>query len=64
MLETINKELLIDSISFQNGFIVSKQIIKKQDGNIALFVFDKDETSTELTSPYESVVYMATEKWK
>ena len=34
MSETINKELLIDSISYQTGSIVSKQIIKKPNGNI------------------------------
>lgn len=58
MSETINKELLVDSISYQNGSIVSKQIIKKPNGNITLFAFDKDESLTEHTSPYEAVVYM------
>jgi quercetin dioxygenase-like cupin family protein len=58
MSETINKELLADSISYQNGSIVSKQIIKKPNGNITLFAFDKDESLTEHTSPYEAVVYM------
>jgi len=58
MSETINKELLLNSISYQNGSIVSKQIIKKPNGNITLFAFDKDESLTEHTSPYEAVVYM------
>ncbi len=58
MSEIINKELLIDAISFQNGSIVSKQIIKKPNGNITLFAFDKDESLTEHTSPFEAVVYM------
>ena len=58
MPETINKELLIDAVSYQNGSIVSKQIIKKPNGNITLFAFDKNESLTEHTSPYEAVVYM------
>jgi hypothetical protein len=50
MLETISTEKLIDSINYQNGSIVSKQIIKKPNGNITLFAFDKDESLTEHTS--------------
>ena len=58
MSETINKEILIDAIAYQNGSIVSKQIFKKPNGNITLFAFDKDESLTEHTSPFEAVVYM------
>ncbi len=58
MPDLVNKELLIDSISYQNSSIVSKQIIKKPNGNITLFAFDQDESLTEHTSPYEAVVYM------
>lgn len=58
MPETTNKELLIDAIGYQNSSVVSKQIIKKQNGNITLFAFDKDESLTEHTSPFEAVVYM------
>ncbi len=58
MSELINKELLVDAINYQNGSIVSKQIIKKPNVNITLFAFDKDESLTEHTSPYEAVVYM------
>jgi quercetin dioxygenase-like cupin family protein len=58
MSEIINREMLINSIAYQNGSIVSKQILKKPNGNITLFAFDKDESLTEHTSPYEAVVYM------
>jgi quercetin dioxygenase-like cupin family protein len=58
MSDTINKEILIDAIVYQNGSIVSKQILKKPNGNITLFAFDKDESLTEHTSPFEAVVYM------
>ena len=58
MENQIQLEKLIDSISYQNSSIVSKQIIKKPNGNITLFAFDKDESLTEHTSPYEAVVFM------
>jgi quercetin dioxygenase-like cupin family protein len=58
MSEQISNEKLIDSINYQNGSIVSRQIIKKPNGNITLFAFDKDESLTEHTSPFEAVVYM------
>ena len=58
MSETTNKEMLIDAIPYHNQSIVSKQILKKPNGNITLFAFDKDESLSEHTSPYEAVVYM------
>jgi quercetin dioxygenase-like cupin family protein len=58
MEEQIKSQKLIDSISCQNNSIVSKQILKKPNGNITLFAFDKDESLTEHTSPFEAVVYM------
>lgn len=58
MSDIIFNETLIDAIKYQNSSIVSKQILKKPNGNITLFAFDKDESLTEHTSPYEAVVYM------
>jgi quercetin dioxygenase-like cupin family protein len=58
MEEHIQLQKLIDSIDYQDSSIVSKQIIKKPNGNITLFAFDKDESLTEHTSPFEAVVYM------
>lgn len=56
--ENVNVSKLSDEIQYQDSGIVSKQIIKKDNGNITLFAFDKDESLTEHTSPYEAVVYM------
>lgn len=52
----IKKEKLVGSIDYQTKSIVSKQIIKKTSGNVTLFAFDKDESLTEHTSPYEALV--------
>ncbi len=50
------KEKIVDLIQIQNNSIVSRQIIKKANGNVTLFAFDKDESLTEHTSPYEALV--------
>jgi len=58
MSEKLFHEVLVDAIAYQDGSIVSKQIVKKSNGNITFFAFDKDESLTEHTSPFEAVVYM------
>jgi quercetin dioxygenase-like cupin family protein len=58
MIDKISQDILIESVDYQTGSIVSKQILKKPNGNITLFSFDKDESLTEHTSPYEAVVYI------
>ncbi len=58
MSETIKHEKLTDAINYQDSSVVSKQIIKKPNGNITLFAFAKDESLTEHTSPFEAVVYI------
>ncbi|MGB9664389.1 MAG: cupin domain-containing protein [Ignavibacteria bacterium] len=52
----INKQKLTESIEYQDNSIVSKQIIKKPNGNVTLFAFDKGESLAEHTSPYEALV--------
>ena len=52
------KVILNDEINYQDGSVVSKQIIKKPNGNITLFAFDKDESLTEHKSPFEALVYV------
>lgn len=55
-METIAKAILKNEIDYQDGSVVSKQIIKKPNGNITLFAFDSGESLTEHTSPYEALV--------
>jgi quercetin dioxygenase-like cupin family protein len=51
-------KILASEIEYQSSSIVSKQLLKKTNGNITLFAFDKDESLTEHTSPYEAVIYL------
>lgn len=50
------KEKLINAIAYQEKSVVSRQIIKKSNGNVTLFAFDEGESLTEHTSPYEALV--------
>lgn len=57
-INDLSPKELINEVQYQSNSIVSKQILKKTNGNITLFAFDKDELLTEHTSPYEAVAYM------
>ncbi len=52
----MEKTKLAEAIEFQKNSIVSKQIVKKQNGNITLFAFWENEELTKHTSPYEAFV--------
>ncbi len=41
------------SINYQEGSVVSKEIINKPNGLITLFAFDKDQGLSEHTAPYD-----------
>lgn len=43
-------------INFQDGSIVSKEIIKKDTGTVTLFAFDKGQGLSEHTAPYDALV--------
>ena len=47
-----------DSIEYSLGGVISKQVIKKQSGNVTLFSFDKDQGLTEHTSPFDAMVHI------
>jgi len=51
--EVIN---LAESIEYASSSIVSKSVIKKTEGNISLFAFDKGEGLAEHSSPHEALV--------
>ena len=44
------------SINYAENAIVSKQILKKETGNISLFAFDKGEGLSEHTAPFDALV--------
>jgi quercetin dioxygenase-like cupin family protein len=56
MLETNQVLRVADLVSYQNGGIVSRQLVKKTTGNITAFAFDAGQELTEHTSPFEALV--------
>jgi len=49
---------LIDLVDYQKGSVVSKQIIKKNTGNVTLFAFDEGQGLSEHTAPFDALVYI------
>ena len=48
---------LVDLVGYQDGSIVSKEIIKKEKGTVTLFAFDKGQGLSEHTAPFDALVY-------
>lgn len=49
---------LEESISYQEGSIVSREILKNKSGTITLFAFDQDQGLSEHKTPFEALVYV------
>ena len=47
-----------DLVSYQQGSVVSRQIIKQDRGNVTLFAFDESQGLTEHTSPFDALVHV------
>ncbi len=45
-----------DEIKYADGAIVSKNVLKRDTGNISLFAFDKGEGLSEHTAPFDALV--------
>jgi quercetin dioxygenase-like cupin family protein len=48
---------LMRLIDYQDGSVVSKEIIRKDTGAITLFAFDKGQGLSEHTAPFDALVY-------
>lgn len=45
-------------VDYQEGAVVSKEIIKKVTGSVTLFAFDKGQGLSEHTAPFDALVYI------
>lgn len=43
-------------VDYSSGGIVSKNVVKKESGNVSLFAFDKGEGLSEHTAPFDALV--------
>ena len=48
---------LVNLVNYQDGSIVSKEIIKNEKGTVTLFAFDKGQGLSEHTAPFDALVY-------
>ena len=47
---------LVNLVDYQDGTIVSKQVIKKDIGTVTVFAFDVGEGLSEHTAPFDAMV--------
>jgi quercetin dioxygenase-like cupin family protein len=49
---------LADLVSYQEGSVVSRQIVKADAGNVTLFAFDAGQELSEHTAPFDALVHI------
>lgn len=47
---------LTDLINYQEGSVVSREIISKKTGTVTLFAFDEGQSLSEHTAPFDALV--------
>lgn len=48
--------VLADLVSYQDGSIVSRTLAKRAGGTVTLFAFDKGQSLSEHTAPFDALV--------
>lgn len=49
---------LNDLVNYQDGSVVSREIIRKNTGTVTLFAFDEGQGLSEHTAPFDALVYV------
>ncbi len=47
---------LNETIGFQDGSVVSREILRKKTGTVTLFAFDKGQGLSEHTAPFDATI--------
>jgi len=47
---------VVDLMDYQEGSVVSREIIRKETGTVTIFAFDKGEGLSEHTAPFDALV--------
>lgn len=60
MAETpLGKAVILDSfINYQEASVVSRELLRKDNGTITLFAFDQGQGLSEHTAPFDATVYI------
>ena len=51
-------ECLMSLIDYQDGSVVSREIIRKSTGTVTLFAFDQGQGLSEHTAPFDALVFI------
>lgn len=51
-----NVGVLKDLVEYQDGSVVSREVIKKEKGTVTLFAFGKGQGLSEHTAPFDAMV--------
>lgn len=46
----------LEHANYQNGAVVSREVVKKPTGNVTLFAFDEGQGLSEHTAPFDALV--------
>ncbi len=49
---------LEEMVSYQEGSVVSREIIRKPTGTVTIFAFDEGQGLSEHTAPFDALVYI------
>jgi quercetin dioxygenase-like cupin family protein len=49
---------LAELVDYQDGTVVSREIISKKTGTVTLFAFDQGQGLSEHTAPFDALVYV------
>jgi len=49
---------IADLAAYQDGAVVSRQIVKAESGNVTLFAFDAGQELSEHTAPFDALVHV------
>ncbi len=47
-----------DYVAIQPGAVVSRQLVKREKGNVTLFAFDRGQGLSEHTAPFDALVHV------
>ncbi len=59
MTETTSQvQKVVELIAYQDGAVVSREIVSKSTGSVTLFAFDAEQGLSEHTAPFDALVHI------
>jgi len=55
-MQEIEVSKLVDRVAYQEGSVVSREIINKKTGTVTIFAFDEGQGLSEHTAPFDAMV--------